>query len=93
MPEYRVIWTIDVDAADPREAAEKARAAQVRPDTTATVFQVKPWGRTTQPPEVVEIDLSPERRCDECDGDMIDGQMIGPWHADTCSLHPFNVVG
>lgn len=60
MPEYQVTWTIEVDAASPREAAEKARAAQFRLDTTATVFQVKPWGHTTQPPESVDIDLGEE---------------------------------
>jgi hypothetical protein len=57
--EYRVTWVIDVHADNPRDAAEQARAAQVRPGTTATVFQVfQEWGRhSQQPPRLVEIDL------------------------------------
>lgn len=58
--EYRVTWIIDVDAASPREAAEKARAAQTRPDTTATVFQVQEYHqvRPEWAPPIVEVDLS-----------------------------------
>jgi hypothetical protein len=37
---YLVRWEIDSDAATPLEAAREARAAQLRPDTTATVFDV-----------------------------------------------------
>lgn len=40
MPEYRVLWEIDVDAASPRDAAEKARAIQKNPASHATVFDV-----------------------------------------------------
>lgn len=40
MPDYRVAWFIDVDASTPRDAAERARAAQTRPGTTAVVFEV-----------------------------------------------------
>ena len=35
---YRVTWEIDIEAGSPREAAELARACQVRPGTTAVVF-------------------------------------------------------
>ena len=35
---YRVTWEIDIEADSPREAAELARACQVRPGTTAVVF-------------------------------------------------------
>ena len=34
------IWAIDIEAANPQEAAEKAREYQIDPDTTATVFEV-----------------------------------------------------
>jgi hypothetical protein len=37
---YLVRWEIDSDAATPLEAAREARAVQLRPDTTATVFDV-----------------------------------------------------
>lgn len=35
---YRVIWEIDIDADDPREAAEIALEIQRDPNSTATVF-------------------------------------------------------
>lgn len=38
--EYDVVWSIEVSAASPREAAEKARAIQRDPDSTATLFHV-----------------------------------------------------
>lgn len=38
--EYRVTWVIDVEADGPTSAAVKARIAQLRPNTTATVFTV-----------------------------------------------------
>ena len=37
---YRVRWEIDVDAENTLEAARQARAAQLRPYTLATVFDV-----------------------------------------------------
>ena len=37
---YLVKWEINVDAASPREAAQKAREIQREPDSTATVFEV-----------------------------------------------------
>lgn len=40
MPTYRVTWVIDVDADHPRDAANQARAIQMDPDSTATVFEV-----------------------------------------------------
>lgn len=40
MPEYRIKWEIDIDAATPEEAAEKARAIQQNPESAATVFEV-----------------------------------------------------
>lgn len=40
MSGMRVRWEIDVDADTPLQAAQEAQAAQRRPDTTATVFEV-----------------------------------------------------
>lgn len=40
MPEYHVLWKVDVEADSPEEAARQARTMQVRPGTTATVFDV-----------------------------------------------------
>lgn len=37
---YRVTWVIDVEATNPVEAAQKARDCQIRPGTTAKVFEV-----------------------------------------------------
>jgi hypothetical protein len=39
MREYRVTWTIEVEAESPEQAAELAREAQ-EPGTHATVFEV-----------------------------------------------------
>jgi hypothetical protein len=38
--EFRVIWEIDIDAENPREAAQCARELQLMPDMPATVFDV-----------------------------------------------------
>jgi len=38
--EFRVIWEIDIHADSPKQAAEAARAVQLRPDMPATVFEV-----------------------------------------------------
>jgi hypothetical protein len=38
--EFRVMWEIDIDAGSPAQAAREARAVQLRPDTTATLFHV-----------------------------------------------------
>lgn len=40
MTTYRVTWTIDLDAASPQEAAEKALAIQRDPNSIAQVFEV-----------------------------------------------------
>lgn len=42
MPSYRVVWEIDVETEfdSPLEAAEIARAIQLDPDSSATVFTV-----------------------------------------------------
>jgi hypothetical protein len=38
--DYFVSWEIEVKAENPVEAAKQARAAQTRPGTRSTVFQV-----------------------------------------------------
>jgi hypothetical protein len=38
--EFRVIWEIEMEADTPEQAAQQARAAQLRPDSSATVFEV-----------------------------------------------------
>jgi hypothetical protein len=38
--EFRVIWEIDIDAENPKEAAHRAREIQLGPDMPATVFDV-----------------------------------------------------
>ena len=38
--EYRVIWEIDIEAEGVKEAAQEARAIQLTPGTSATVFDV-----------------------------------------------------
>jgi hypothetical protein len=40
MSEYKVTWTIDLDAKSPRDAARKALEIQRDPDSTATCFEV-----------------------------------------------------
>jgi len=49
---YRVIWTIDLDADSPEDAARKARVIHRNPDSWATHFEVRdPQG------SVQEMDL------------------------------------
>jgi hypothetical protein len=38
--EFRVIWEIEIEAASPKEAAQEARAIQLTPGMSATVFDV-----------------------------------------------------
>jgi len=51
----RVQWEIDIDAANPREAAEKALAIQRKPESIATVFDV-----TDNAGKTVRVDLDEE---------------------------------
>ena len=47
--EYRVTWTIDLDADSPEDAAHKALAIHRNPDSWATHFEVRdPRGRTQE---------------------------------------------
>lgn len=47
---YRVIWELDVDAVDAKDAAKQAHAAIV--SGTAPVFEVHQW----REPEMIEVD-------------------------------------
>jgi hypothetical protein len=40
MKTYRVMWEIDIDAQNPKEAVEKAREIQLDLGSEATVFRV-----------------------------------------------------
>ena len=51
---FRVTWEIDIDAASPREAAEKALHIQRDVDSTATVFTV------AEKRHLQQIDVRPE---------------------------------
>ena len=39
---FHVVWTFDIDAANALDAARHAREIQLKPDSWATFFQVKP---------------------------------------------------
>lgn len=64
MPEYRVIWQIDLDAESPREAAERAAATLRKLDVddqcSATVFDVYERHAGAIQPTGMRIDLSNE---------------------------------
>jgi hypothetical protein len=52
--DYLVTWEIEVKADNPVDAAEQARAAQTKPGTRATVFQV--YGGDAK--DAVHVDLT-----------------------------------
>jgi len=64
MPEYRVIWQIDLDAESPPEAAERAaetlRNLNVDDECSATVFDVYEHRAGAVRQTGVRIDLSNE---------------------------------
>ncbi len=63
---YRVIWEIDLDAEDPRQAARLARALQLSPDSLATFFQVlDPDNKQTN------VDLLAEQRNQDDDRETL----------------------
>lgn len=65
MPLYRVLWEIDVDAADARDAALQALAMQRDPDGCAVCFDVFPVDAEgmvkADDKYFVDLDESPER--------------------------------
>ncbi|MGH7338863.1 MAG: hypothetical protein ACREKH_00070 [Candidatus Rokuibacteriota bacterium] len=64
MPEYRVIWQIDLDAESPRAAAERAAATvrklDVDDECSATVFDVYERHASVVQRTGMRIDLSNE---------------------------------
>jgi hypothetical protein len=44
--EFRVIWEIEIEADSLREAVQKAREVQLKPDMPATIFEV--WDHARQ---------------------------------------------
>ena len=53
MPEYQVVWKIEIDADNATEAAARALIIQRDPESTATVFEVSERHKG----EAVTIDL------------------------------------
>jgi hypothetical protein len=53
--EFRVIWEIEIHATSPEEAAQEARAVQLRQDISATVFGVWDHARA----RMHRIDVTP----------------------------------
>lgn len=76
---YRVIWEIDVDAMDPRDAAQQAYDSIT--SGTAPVFEVHQW----REPEMIQLDpvamidiLDPEENLPVPDKRPINENYMGP---------------
>jgi hypothetical protein len=52
--EFRVIWEIEIEAENPKEAAQIAREVQLMPDMPATIFEV--WDHARQ--KMSRLDLA-----------------------------------
>jgi hypothetical protein len=62
--EFRVIWEIDIEADGVQEAAHQARAIQLTPGMSATVFDV--WAHTAGKMHRIDLVEEPDRLdCDE----------------------------
>lgn len=72
MPQFKLEWTIDIDADTPREAAEKALEIQRRAGSSAVVFNV-----IDENGEQGRVDL------DEDDDDPIHCSRCGNWCPDS----------
>jgi hypothetical protein len=57
--EFRVIWEIDIEAEGPKEAAQQARAIQLIPGLSATVFDV--WARAAGKMHRIDLEEEPDR--------------------------------
>jgi hypothetical protein len=57
--EFRVIWEIDIDADGPKEAAREARAIQLTPGMSATVFDV--WAYVAGKMHRIDLVEEPDR--------------------------------
>jgi hypothetical protein len=57
--QFRVIWEIDIDADGPKEAVHQARAIQLTPGMSATVFDV--WAYVTGKIHRIDLVEEPDR--------------------------------
>jgi hypothetical protein len=57
--QFRVIWEIDIDADEPKDAAQQARAIQLTPGMSATVFDV--WAYVTGKIHRIDLVEEPDR--------------------------------
>ena len=57
--EFRVIWEIEIEADNPKQAAEQARALQMNPAMPATIFEV--WDHARQKMHRVDLAAAAER--------------------------------
>lgn len=57
--EFQVTWEIDINADGPKEAAQQARAVQLTPGISATVFDV--WGYAAGKLHRIDLVKEPER--------------------------------
>lgn len=61
MPDYYIEWSIDLEAAAPREAAQEALKIMRDPFSLATVFRV--YDEDGNP---IQVDLEEAQEPDEC---------------------------
>ena len=57
--EFRVIWEIDIEAEGAKEAAQQARAIQLTPGMSATVFDV--WAHVAGKMHRIDLIEEPDR--------------------------------
>jgi hypothetical protein len=57
--QFRVIWEIDIDAEGPKEAVQQARAIQLTPGMSATVFDA--WAYVTGKMHRIDLVEEPDR--------------------------------
>jgi hypothetical protein len=76
MPEYHIIWEIDVYADSPREAAERALAIHRNPESIATFFEVTDEAGTTE-----RIDL------EDCDDTNVGSETIMLTESDWAEIY------
>ena len=62
MPDYHVIWEIDVVADNPEAAAREARRSQLAPGSLATVFDVLEDGQDAHRVDLAELDQQQDAR-------------------------------
>ena len=61
--EFRVIWKIEIEANSPEEAAQAARAVQLRPDLSATLFDV--WEHAQGRMHRIDVERQADRLTDD----------------------------